>query len=233
MFARLARNRLALGGAIAAVLVLAVVALVLVGDGESEEQVTSSVTEPSTTVPGPLATTAPPATAATTAVPATTSTAPRSGPTASSAPAASTAAATRPEGEVLTTRAGGHAPLQAALAQARQRWLAGRPAQGYLWSYENDCRCSPRKVEVTVDGGGSVTAVRELDGAPSPQPVDTGRSVDAALAELQAAIDANAASIRARFDPVLGLPSMYFIDRSARLADEERGLTVLTFTPRT
>ena len=226
----MARSRLALGGAIAAVVVLALVGLVglvVVGDG-GDDQLASSAGATTTLAAVTVATTVP--ATSTTTLPVTTSVAPS--PATASTAAAPAASSTIPADRELSTRAGAHGPVQAALTQARQRWLAARPAGGYVWSYEMACRCSPRKVEVTVDGGGAVAAVRGLDGVPTDLQPDAGLSVDGALAELQAAIDANVASITVRFDPTLGLPSSYAVDRSIRVADEERGLTVLAFTPR-
>ena len=224
------RSRLALGGAIAVVLGLALVALLVVRDGDGE--LASSGPETSTTVAIP----APQLPAAvvpgsSTVEPSSTSRPPVPATTIRSVPTTRAAATTGPPASRLTTTAGGHGPVQAALTQARQRWQSSRPAAGYVWSYENDCRCSPRRVEVTVGRAGSVTAVRELDGPPSARPVEAGLSVDGALAEIQAAIDADVASISVQFDPALGFPSSYLIDRSSGLVDEERGLTVLTFTP--
>lgn len=233
MLAPPARSRLVVVAAVAVLAVLAVVALLVVrdgggGDGELATGGLQPPTTASTTV------TTPPAAAVATTLPAsTTSAAPKPVTTAAGLPprtAATTTAAS--SGETLTTTAGSHGPVEVALAQARHRWAASRPAGGYVWSYVRACRCSPRKLEVTVARAGSVTSVRELDGAPAAQPVALGLSVDGALAEVQAAIDADAAQISVRFDPVRGLPSFYSIDRSTRLADEERGLSLLTFTPR-
>lgn len=232
MLAPTARSRLVVMAAVAVLAVLAVVALLVVrdgggGDGELATGGLQPPTTASTTV------TTPPAAAVATTLPAsTTSAAPKPATTASGLPPRTAATTAAPSGETLTTTAGSHGPVELALAQARQRWAASRPAGGYVWSYVRACRCSPRKLEVTVDRAGSVTSVRELDGAPTAQRVDVGLSVDGALADVQAAIDADAAQISVRFDPVRGLPSFYSIDRSTRLADEERGLSLLIFTPR-
>jgi len=224
------RRRLALAGAIAVLLVLALVALLVRRGDEAVEQVSSSASEPSSTVTTSPAAVPPPTSPSTTVAASTTSTAPvRTAPVRTTP---TTARPTTPTGDQVETVAGAHGPLQMALAQARDRWRSTKPAAGYVWSYQNDCRCAPRRVEVAVDGSGGVTSVRSLDGTPSTLDNDQGLTVDAALAELQAAIDADAASIRARFDPANGVPSAYYIDRSRGLADEERGLLLLTFTPR-
>ncbi len=101
-----------------------------------------------------------------------------------------------------------------------------------MWSYDNLCRCSPRKLEVQVDGAGAVTGVRALDGSSFPMEPGQGRTVEAAFAEVQAAIAADVDRIRVRFDPVLGFPSTYVIDPSGTSADDESGLSLIAFSPR-
>lgn len=226
----MARGQVGAGAAIATLLVLALVALIVIPE-DDDGRVTAAGSVPVTTVTS--ATAAPPSTvpAPTTSVapaPAITSSAP-----ATTAPPAAPpdTVSTGPAGDSLATTAGAHGPMQAALTAARQRWLAGRPAQGYVWVYERSCRCSPRKVEATVDGGGSVISARSLDRG-ATEPVVGALTVDAVLAQLQEAIDGNAASIGARFDPVLGLPTFSSVDRSTAVADEERGLSVSAFSPR-
>lgn len=225
-------RRTALGAAIAVLLVLAVVALVA-RDGSRTGQLTLSEVEPSTTEVLDTTTTVVATTAATsTTVPAATATTSPAATPATAFPTTEVAVpTTRAQGEQLKTVAGGHGSVQAALKQARDRWAAAKPARGYTWSYRNDCFCTPRKLQVDVDGGGRVTAVRAEDGT-TPLPLDRALSVDAAFAELQSAIDANVASIAVRFDSNVGFPSSYYVDRSERLADEEHGITVLTYTPR-
>lgn len=229
----MSRGQLGAGRAVATLLVLAVVALLVVrGDGDRRLTAAGSV-------PVPTVTAAPSAAPSTVPAP-TTPVAPAPASTASSAPAAPAPAATAPPapvttvlaGDSLTTTAGAHGPMQAALMAARQRWQAGRPAQGYVWVYERSCRCSPRKVEAAVDGRGSVLSARALDRGAANEPVVGALTVDAVLAQLQEAIDGNAASIGARFDPVLGLPSSSSVDRSTAVADEERGLSISAFSPR-
>lgn len=230
-------RRAALGAAIALLLVLAVVALVA-GRSEDDAGMTVSATGPlagaviettTTNVP----TTQPPATTApsTVAPPPVTPTSRAPAPTATAAPSTSGVPTTAAQGERLMSAAGAHGPVQAALNRGRERWAKGKPSQGYRWSYRNDCFCSPRKLEVDVDGAGNITGVR-TEGTSEPRSLELGRTVEAAFAELQQGIDANAASISVRFDPGLGFPSSYYIDRSRRLADEEHGITVTAFFPR-
>lgn len=223
----MARSQLGAGGAIATLLVLAVVALIVIRE-DVDGRLTAVGPVPVTTVTS--------AAAAPSTVPApTTSVAPAPATTASSAPATTAPPATVttvPAGDALTTTAGAHGPMQAALTAARLRWQAGRPAQGYVWVYERSCRCSPRKVEATVDGRGTVISARSLDRGASNEPVVGALTVDAVLAQLQEAIDGNAATIGARFDPILGLPSFSSVDRSPAVADEELGLTISAFSPR-
>ena len=211
---------------------LAVGGLVVNRAGDEPQQLTiagagASTTIVATTTSAAVPTvTEPPSTAA----PSTTATTQASAPAAPRPTPSTPLPAGPPAAEQLRTEAGGHGRVAAALAQARARWAAAKPAAGYTWSYENECRCSPRRVEVVVGGAGTITAARALDGS-SSQGVQ-GLTVEAARAELQRAVDSNAASIRVRFDPRNGLPWSYFIDQSRGVADEEHGITVIALIPR-
>ncbi len=227
-------RRLGIAAALVGVLLLAGVAVAIGRRGDRTQQVSSSGSEVVTSLTS--ATTSAPLPVISS--PSTTIAAPPSSTTTSLAPTTATSAGpstapppTRPAGEQLETLKGGHAPVAAALADARARWAQSKPARGYTWSYNDVCFCYPRKLEVDVDGTGTVTATRALEGPTGPM-TKAGLTVETAFAELQQAVDADVDRMTVRFDPRLGHPTSYLVDPTRRGADEEHGLTLIAFSPR-
>ncbi len=126
------------------------------------------------------------------------------------------------EFEVVDT----HVELQSELDAARARWDASAPAN-YSYRFNWLCFCLDEytaQMTVTAQNGIVTSVIRVEDGEPvSAEFEDSFDTVDELFDRVQKAIDQGAASIRAEFDPVSGLPTEVFIDENYQIADEELG----------
>jgi hypothetical protein len=113
------------------------------------------------------------------------------------------------------------------LDAARERWDAAGIAD-YSMTYREICFCPQTVVTVTVEDGEVVDTIVEQD-PELGRPMD-GLSVDDLFAEIQEAVDTDAAEIEATYDDSTGRPTRFYIDQSTMMADEEHGIEVTEFT---
>lgn len=113
------------------------------------------------------------------------------------------------------------------LLAAQARWRA-QGLSSYSFRFERSCFCANRQPVVVQVRAGRVASVVGADsGAPvAAEELPLYKSVDGLFADLQAAVDQPADTIRARYDERLGFPADVYIDQSAQIADEEYGYTV-------
>lgn len=127
-----------------------------------------------------------------------------------------------------------HSDLQLELDAARALWES-TATSNYTYNFNWQCFCIEdfvARVTVTVQDGQVMSVIRVEDGQPvDEQFKDSFVTVDELFDRLQDAIDQNAASIRAEFDPGNGLPTEVFIDYQAIIADEEMGWNADDVTP--
>lgn len=87
------------------------------------------------------------------------------------------------------------------------------------------------EVRYTVSNG-EVTEVEVLQRSPEDLIIPPSEvTVDDLFARVASAIEQNAASIDAGWDPVLGFPSRVYIDFSVMIADEEQSWSMIELTP--
>ncbi len=120
---------------------------------------------------------------------------------------------------------------QAELLRAQSRWERSGITR-YQYTAAWQCFCLPNYIaDVTVDVQDdnvlSITFVDIIGNVPDPERYGT---IDAFFARIQDAIDRNAASIAAEYDPQFGYPTNVFIDYEAMMADEEQGFMVRALT---
>lgn len=113
-------------------------------------------------------------------------------------------------------------PLTAeTLVDARATWDALN-ADDYSFALQRACFCDPDWLgpfEVHVEAGEVVSVTRGGERVPT----DRALTIDGLLDLLQDALDRDAESIGAAFDPTTGAPLTLFIDYDIRVADEEVG----------
>lgn len=128
--------------------------------------------------------------------------------------AGSCSTATGPSGEV---------------ARAKARWTAFGPAS-YEVTVELTCFCGPESTRPTIVRvrDGRAESRRYADtGAPAPASVASATpTVDELFAIIAGAESSGAATVRARYDAVLGYPVSVFIDYDAGIADDEYSYTM-------
>jgi hypothetical protein len=120
----------------------------------------------------------------------------------------------------------------AELRKAREKWeKAG--FENYVFQFRWQCFCIREYVSLVelkvkagnavsgsyVEGGGELESERLADYMPIDQLFDL----------IQEAIDRDAHSIRAEYDPELGFPVDVYIDYNEMMADEEKGFTIERF----
>lgn len=117
------------------------------------------------------------------------------------------------------------------LAEARARWHAA-DLRDYEYTFTLQCFCAPefvQPVRILVRNRQPVSRNYE-DGGPAPeQPFAQYDTIEEIFARLEQAYLAGAARIDAEFDPVLGFPRSFYIDRNEMIADEETGGQIRDF----
>lgn len=131
----------------------------------------------------------------------------------------------------ITSPSPRHAEEQARLDQARAQWRA-QAIVDYTYVFSRGCFCVNEyrePVTITVRGGIIESVVTVAAGVPrdaAPYP-----SIDGLFDYVQNAINEDAATIRAQYDPARGYLASGYFDISERIADEEMSLEARAFTP--
>jgi Family of unknown function (DUF6174) len=126
---------------------------------------------------------------------------------------------------------GPHADDQIRLTMARNQWRAQSLAD-YSYVFSRGCFCTleaREPVAVTVRGGAIVSVVSVAGGV--PRDAAQYRTVEGLFAFVQDAIDRNAATIRAEYDPTRGYLTSAYFDMDEKIADEEFSIEAKTLTP--
>jgi len=120
-------------------------------------------------------------------------------------------------------------------AQARARWQAAA-INDYEYSYRRVCECHPDKLADTIITviDGKVVAVRYAreDYAQDIPVADDRLSWFRTIEDLFALVEnaaANAANVRATFDPQRGYPTAVYVDYVTDLVGDEVDLTITAF----
>jgi Family of unknown function (DUF6174) len=113
------------------------------------------------------------------------------------------------------------------LRVARERWIDRAPAS-YSFTMARICFCLELPAMRVTVVNGAVTSVRPVGGGDelTGSSRDAFRPILALFGTVSDAIDDDAYSIRAVYDPALGFPADVFIDYRRDIADEERGFAV-------
>jgi hypothetical protein len=116
---------------------------------------------------------------------------------------------------------------RARLEQARAAWAAAGP-DSYSFELTRSCECRPDgRLLVMVQNGVVTGAEYPEDSRPVEPTLLTYLPAIPDLFDLiEAALDRNAVSFTARYDPELGFPTFVAIDYSATIADDELTLSV-------
>ncbi len=126
------------------------------------------------------------------------------------------------------------APEQEALDTSRARWTASSIAD-YRYTLREFCFCGPetlRPVVIEVVDGQVASATYEDDGTAVVQPrLGQLRTVDGLFDVIQDAIDREAHSLEAQYDPVRGYPTSVQIDYIEFAVDEEYGFAASDLVP--
>ncbi len=123
-------------------------------------------------------------------------------------------------------------PQQEALDTGRARWEAAR-VTSYTFRFERSCYCATpwvRPMRIQVRDGAVVEAVFADDGEPLPAEIEPP-TIELLFDEVQSAIDREAHSIMASYDPVLGYPTDVSIDLIEEAVDEEMAFRVPSLEP--
>lgn len=131
----------------------------------------------------------------------------------------------------LTEPSGPHGEERARLADARRQWRAQGLAD-YTYVFSRSCFCVfeyREPVTVTVRRGNIVSVVTVASG--SPREHSTYQTIEGLFDDIQQAIDEEAATIRADYDPLRGHPTSVYIDIDQRIADEEISFEARSLTP--
>jgi hypothetical protein len=110
---------------------------------------------------------------------------------------------------------------RAAFEQARGRWTS-LGISDYEYAFARSCFCAPdhrAPVRIVVRGDRVAEVVTAETG--QPRSSEGYPSVDDLFAMLQEALVSGAANIQAEYDPGLGYPTRFYIDRDFGIADEE------------
>lgn len=131
----------------------------------------------------------------------------------------------------LTEPSGPHGEVKAHLLQARRQWVAQGLAD-YTYVFSRSCFCVfeyREPVTITVRGGNIVSVVTVANG--SPRDSSTYQTIEGLFDDIQQAIDEEAATIRADYDPSRGYPTSVYIDIDQRMADEEISFEARSLAP--
>lgn len=118
------------------------------------------------------------------------------------------------------------------LRQNRERW-AGRNIPNYRYALQIICFCPPefrQAVVIEVRDNTMVSITSALDSTPvDSQGFEHTDTIDKLFGIIQEALDNEAYSIEAKYDPDFGYPRRIFIDYEERTADEEMGYEIINF----
>lgn len=117
------------------------------------------------------------------------------------------------------------------LSRARRTWTS-RGIDDYEFVVRHSCFCSLGGVAVRVIVQNHTVVAREIDLSGVPVPPTMAYlypSIDGLFAIIQEAIDDRADDIVTSYDDRYGFPTDLWIDYDHRVADEERGYTLLRF----
>ncbi len=124
-------------------------------------------------------------------------------------------------------------PETDALSRARARWAAAG-IDSYVFDFQRLCFCGGDVIRpVLIDVlDGEVSSATFLDtGEPVTDPAAGLPTIEDLFEEIQSAIDRNAHSVVARYDPDLGYPSEVSIDFLENAIDEEMAFSVSSLSP--
>jgi len=125
-------------------------------------------------------------------------------------------------------------PLQSELDANRRKWEA-QDLSDYTYRFRQLCFCPPEitdEVWIHVEDNQVASATFVESGEPVGQPrLGELRTIDGLFDYLQDAIDREAHSIEATFDPTLGYPTHAAIDFIENAVDEEQAFTAEELTP--
>jgi hypothetical protein len=131
----------------------------------------------------------------------------------------------------LSEPSGPHASEQQALNDAKKLWRA-QNLSDYSYVFSRGCFCVLEYREpttVTVRGGAVISAVAVSNGA--SRDTSSYSTVEGLFEVIQKAIDDNAATIQAKYDPTRGYLTSAYIDFDQRMADEEFSVEAKSLTP--
>ena len=127
---------------------------------------------------------------------------------------------------------GAESGAAAELRKAREKWEKSG-SENYTFHFRWQCFCIQEYVSLValnVEGGKVVSGsyVEGGRGLESERLADY-MPIDQLFDLIQEAIDRDAHSIRAEYDPELGFPVDVYIDYDEMMADEEKGFTIEKF----
>lgn len=122
-------------------------------------------------------------------------------------------------------------PAQGPIDSNLAYWTARRPAR-YRYAFRWSCFCAPEytaDVLITVENNVVKEVVDATTSAPVKVPSDW-KTIDGLFSFLQEAIDRNADSITATYDPAWHFPADVSIDYIKNAADDEKGFRASNLT---
>ena len=122
-------------------------------------------------------------------------------------------------------------PQQNEWAAARARWEAA-DISSYTFEFRRLCFCGTDvtgRMRIEVEDGSVLMAVYVDTGEPVSSPAVTPPTIDDLFAEIGDAIDRDAFSLIAEYDPELGYPIDVSIDYLEFAVDEEMAFQVFAF----
>ncbi|MEO8361737.1 MAG: DUF6174 domain-containing protein [Vicinamibacteria bacterium] len=131
----------------------------------------------------------------------------------------------------LTEPSGPHAEEQKRLTVAQSLWRS-QGLNDYSYVFTRGCFCAPEfrePVTITVRSGAVVSVASVSSGV--SRDIAGYQTIDGLFGVVQKAINDDAASIRAEYDPVRGYLASAYIDLDTRLADEEISIEAKAVTP--
>lgn len=134
-------------------------------------------------------------------------------------------------GCLFTEPSGPHGAEQAELGAARKLWRL-QSLDDYTFVFSRGCFCvfeSREPVTITVRGGNIVSVVSVASG--TPRDPSSYQTIEGLFDTILAAIDKDAATIRADYHPTRGYVNAAYIDMDERIADEEMSFEAKDLTP--
>ena len=99
----------------------------------------------------------------------------------------------------------------------------------YSFELRRSCFCGPdftRRIRIDVESGSVIGAVYVDDGQPVTTPLGELSTIEDLFDEIQNAIDREAFTLLAEYEPVFGHPTEVSIDFDIQIADEEMAFDV-------